>query len=258
MHPEFRNLANLVKHIAKSLLAGRAREAGAGAIVVCWRLREAVDEFGGSRDATCAFCGWSGRRFKTFLAGPYVRRGAVCPRCLSLERHREFIVLFRRLRPLFGGRIRILDIAPTRAFAEACRAAPDVDYVSVDKESELAMARMDVQRLAFREETFDVVVCYHVLDYVADDRGAMREIGRVLQPHGIGILQELVDQGRPTAEWTEPKYEELDRIRHYGYDFPDRLRDAGLGVRAGPAGIFLVFKDVESPLANAAEKAARS
>lgn len=256
MPPEILNLVNLAKHTAKCVLAGRSREARAGVIAIGRRLVEVGDHFGSSNQVTCEFCGWSGKRFKTFLAGPYVRRNAVCPRCLSLERHRDFIVLFRRLRPLFGDRIRVLDIAPTRAFAQFCRASPDIVYLSVDRVSELAMARMDIQRLAVLSAVFDIVVCYHVLDYVADDRTAMREIRRVLKPLGMGILQERVDTGVATQEWGGPRPEALDRIRQYGFDFSHRLREANLEVREGPAGTFLVFKEA-SYLVQAAEAAAR-
>lgn len=155
MPSEIRNLANVAKHGVRSLARGRFGEARAATAVLGLRVLEAVEELGGASHVTCDFCGWTGPRFKTFLVGASFRGGAVCPRCLSLERHREFIVLFRRVRPLFGERIRVLDIAPTLAFSDLCRASPDIDYVSLDRESELAMLRGDVQCLPFRRGVFD-------------------------------------------------------------------------------------------------------
>jgi SAM-dependent methyltransferase len=165
--------------------------------------------------------------------------------------------MFRRLRPLLGPRIRVLEIAPTRAFGNACRAAGDIDYVSVDKASPLAMARMDVQRLGLREQTFDVVVCYHVLDYVADDRAAVREIHRVLKAGGIGFLQERVVRGQPTVEWGGPRPDALDRIREFGDDFPERLAQGGLIVVDADPVTFLVFRE-GGPLVNEAVAAIAS
>jgi SAM-dependent methyltransferase len=255
MHPEIHNVGNLAKHLGKSVARGRLRDARACAIVIGWRLREAIAELRPSRNVTCDYCGWSGRRFKTFLAGAAYRHDAVCPQCLSLERHREFILLFRRLRPLLAERLRILDIGPTRAFAEACRAAPDLDYVSIDRVSKLAMLHMDVQRLAFAAEVFDVVVCYHVLDYVSDDRGAMSEIRRVLKRSGMAILEETIDASRRTAEWPAPTPYD-GRVRQYGEDFADRLGEAGLTARRIRGSVFLAFKDAANPLVEVAARVA--
>ncbi len=33
------------------------------------------------------------------------------------------------------------------------------------------------------------MVCYHVLEHIADDASAMREITRVLAPYGLAIVQ---------------------------------------------------------------------
>ena len=258
MPSEIRNLANVAKHGVRSLARGRFGEARAATAVLGLRLLEAVEELGGASDVTCDFCGWTGPRFKTFLVGASFRGGAVCPRCLSLERHREFIVLFRRVRPLFGERIRVLDIAPTLAFSDLCRASPDIDYVSLDRESELAMLRGDVQCLPFRRGVFDFVLCSHVLDYVKDDRRGMREIHGVLKASGLAILEQDFRPDQPTEEWNGPRPEELDRIRRYGRDYPDRLGEAGFHLRrAGPGThpVFLAFKVADNPLIESIETA---
>lgn len=251
MPSEIRNLANLAKHGASSMARGRFSEARAALAALGFRVLEAAQELGGPTRVTCDFCGWTGRQFKTFVVGASCRRGAVCPRCLSLERHREFIVLFRRVRPLFGERIRVLDIAPTLAFSELCRAAPDIDYVSVDRESELAMLLGDVQWLPFRPGVFDFVLCSHVLDYVKDDRRGMREIHAVLKDGGMAILEQDFRPDQPTQEWNGPRPEELDRIRQYGRDYPDRLAEAGFHLRRAGMGtqpVFLAFKAADNPL----------
>ena len=258
MPTEIRNLANLAKHAARSVARGRFGEAWAAVATLGLRVLEAGQDLGGTPRVTCAFCGWTGRRFRTFVVGAASRRGAVCPRCLSLERHREFIVLFRRVRPLFGARIRVLDIAPTLAFSELCRAAPDMEYVSLDRESGLAILRGDVQSLPFRPGVFDFVLCSHVLDYVKDDRRAMREIHGVLNQRGVAILEQDFRPDRPTEEWNGPRPEEIDRIRQYGRDYPNRLADAGFHLRRAGIGtrpVFLGFKAADNPLIASIETA---
>lgn len=48
---------------------------------------------------------------------------------------------------------------------------------------------MDIQSMPFAENSFDVVLCNHVLEHVNDDLVALREISRVLKPGGFAILQ---------------------------------------------------------------------
>jgi len=63
-------------------------------------------------------------------------------------------------------------------------------YVGVDAHPEAfgaavgRVARADVLRLPLRDGAFDAVVCKDVLEHVADPRGAVREIARVLRPGG--------------------------------------------------------------------------
>ncbi len=228
MASELANLRWYGKHLAKCLLAGRLAEACSTSTVMAIRSLEAVWDLWAAPRVTCEFCGWRGRSFRTFVAGATLRRGAVCPRCLSLERHRDFLRLFRDLRALLPPRIDLLDIAPTRAFSNYCKRAPDIAYLSIDEVSPLAMRHMDVQALEIPSDSFDVVVCYHVLDYVPDDVRALREIGRVLRASGVAILQEVMSDADATVEWHRPMPVHLYRIRRYGRDFFQRLERAGL------------------------------
>ena len=194
------------------------------------RIRESLAEPFGARRVRCGLCGWSGRRFRSHQSGAYVRRDAACPKCHSLERHRAFLELFEAVRASLPGVVRVLDIAPTAAFDRYCRSDPRIDYLSVDLQSSLAMRHMDVQGLELEDAAFDVVVCYHVLDYVPDDVRALGEIARVLKPSGVAILQEVVRGDADTEEWGSPRRTELYRIRQYGRDFPARVQAAGLHV----------------------------
>ena len=48
---------------------------------------------------------------------------------------------------------------------------------------------MNVCDIDSPNESFDVVICNHVLEHVQDDKKAMKEIYRVLKKRGIAILQ---------------------------------------------------------------------
>ncbi|MDW8145524.1 MAG: glycosyltransferase [Roseiflexaceae bacterium] len=51
-----------------------------------------------------------------------------------------------------------------------------------------SLSKVDIQRLPFADNSFDKVLMAEVLEHLADDRGALREIFRVLKPGGILAL----------------------------------------------------------------------
>jgi len=229
MYPEFRNIAILVYLVIKFSLKGRLQEAKACFIGAQWRTVELFEEVYSTNKVTCDFCDWNGPRFKTFVASTTIRRNAVCPKCLSLERHREFIKIFRILKLYIKKRkIEILDIAPTLAFSNYCKGKSDFEYLSIDLKSQFAMKHMNLENLQIESNTFDVIVCYHVLDYLDNDVKGMNEIYRVLNQNGIALTQEGIDYTlQETIEWDKAVVEKEYRIRQYGKDFFNRWQSVG-------------------------------
>ena len=45
-----------------------------------------------------------------------------------------------------------------------------IDYVSADLFNPRAMVRMDITDIQYRDNTFDVIYCSHVLEHVLDDK----------------------------------------------------------------------------------------
>lgn len=99
---------------------------------------------------------------------------------------------------------------------------------------------MDVSRLDFPDDTFDVILCNHTLPYVRDDRRALREILRCLRPDGLAMLDVPRNVERTqTAQSYRHAHPELgdDWFAEngdqwvYGRDFPARLEAAGFTVR---------------------------
>ena len=82
---------------------------------------------------------------------------------------------------------KILHVAPERALAPVFRKL--FEYVSIDLDEKNAMMAMDVTELTFPSDSFDAVVCNHVLEHVYDDRKALSELYRVLKKGGWGSLQ---------------------------------------------------------------------
>lgn len=182
-------------------------------------------------------------RFRKFL--PYGRKppreNALCPNCLSLERHRLLWLYLQERTSFFSARLKFLHIAPEICFIHRFEKFENLDYVTADLESPLARIKMDIHQIPFENDTFDVVMCNHVLEHVEDDIHAMKEIFRVLKPDGWAILQvpfmgknlksTYEDPEVRTSARREKVYGQRDHVRIYGKDFPDRLRKAGFRVK---------------------------
>jgi SAM-dependent methyltransferase len=96
----------------------------------------------------------------------------------------------------------------------------------------------DARAIPFRGGVFDLVLCVHLLEHVADDRRAMREMHRVLKDGGVAVVSVPLRLDRPTREdttITDPDeqqrvFGEEGHVREYGRDLGDRLADAGFEV----------------------------
>jgi len=220
-------MTRAARRLLPAALRESLRDACRGALAAAYR---------GDR-VSCPCCGGRFRRFLPF--GVVRRENAMCPRCGSLERHRLLSLYLERRSGLFASALRLLHVAPERLFAARLLARPGLRYVSIDLASALAMARMDATRLAFRDSTFDAILCLHVLEHIPDDRAAMREFLRVLRPGGWAILQSPFDSARPGTfeDWSvtspaarERVFGQRDHVRIYGRDYFGRLRESGFRV----------------------------
>jgi SAM-dependent methyltransferase len=187
---------------------------------------------------SCPCCGGHFRTFLTFGVKP--RPNARCPRCGSLERHRLLWLYLRERTNLFTKPLRMLHFAPEPVFLALFSAMPNLDYTTADLYSPLAMVHMDVTKMLFADDTFDVVLCNHVLEHVEDDQQAMREIWRVLRPGGWAILQSPIDLKRAVTledpaivspHERERIFKQADHVRRYGRDYGVRLAHAGFLVQ---------------------------
>lgn len=99
---------------------------------------------------------------------------------------------------------------------------------------------MDITRIQFEDNTFDVILCSHVLEHVLDDQTAMSELFRVLKPGGWAILQSPIDFKRDKTfedpdivlpDDREKAFGLPDHVRIYGRDYEDRLKNVGFSVK---------------------------
>lgn len=186
-------------------------------------------------------CPIDGKTYRKFL--PYgrleSRPNALCPSSLSLERHRLMWLYLKEKTDFFMKKLKLLHIAPELCFMDIFEKMKNLEYITGDLESPLAKVKMDVLDIPFKENSFDVVFCNHVMEHVDSDIKAMKEIHRVLKPGGWAIMQSPVypylEKTLEDPSITDPKerekiYGQNDHLRKFGRDYGERLREAGFKV----------------------------
>ena len=184
-----------------------------------------------------------GRSFRKFLPYGYekVRKNVLSPSTLSLERHRLFWLYLKNETSFFTEKQKVLHFAPEQAFHQRFKKLKNLDYTTTDLNSPLANVKADICNLPFESNTYDYIICNHVLEHIPDDTKAMKELYRVLKPGGVAILQVPYEANRKTTfeddNVTDPKeraqiFGQYDHVRVYGMDYFEKLAAVGFSVNA--------------------------
>lgn len=214
------------------LLGGLALAAGYLALATPW-FREGTLE--PDEPSPCLVCG------QQVVMRPHKGRPhARCPSCGSLERHRLLVHYLEHAPGLLAPGQRVLHFAPNSGVEAFMRRRAGLRYLTADLYA-TADLRLDLTAIAQPDASWDLVICYHVLEHVPDDATAMRELRRILAPGGRAILQVPLELGRDVTD-EDPslgpqqrleRFGQEDHVRIYGIaDFGRRLRAAGFTVDA--------------------------
>ena len=182
-----------------------------------------------------------GKSFRKFIPYGYnrVRKNALSPSTYSLERHRMLWLYLKNETNVFSKKIKLLHFAPEAAFHEIFKKSNNISYDTIDLNSPLAKIKADICNLPLEDNTYDFILCNHVLEHINDDIKAMSELYRVLKKGGIGIFQIPIDINRDKtfedSSIKDPKernkvFGQYDHVRIYGMDYYDRLKSVGFSV----------------------------
>ena len=183
----------------------------------------------------CTICGHTGRFFSY---GYPLAADTICPGCLSLERHRALAICAGQ-EPLFEGK-ELLHFAPEPSLTAFIRSKGVKSYKTCDLFKTDVDLRIDICNIALPDQSFDLVLCLHVLEHVPDDRKAMSELRRILRPGGMAIIMVPLEEGLDETYENPSIVSAADRLihfgqedhaRYYGRDLRDRLRGAGFSLR---------------------------
>lgn len=169
------------------------------------------------------------------------RENALCPKCLSLERHRLMWLFLQNKTNFFTDQLKVLHVAPEQCFRGRFKKLKNLEYVTADMVSPIADVKLDVQDMPFNKDEFDVVICNHVLEHVPDDKKALSEIKRVMKPDGYAIvfvpIDFNLDHTYEDPSITDPlerekHFHQKDHLRLYGKDFVEIVKKEGFSIDA--------------------------
>jgi hypothetical protein len=147
-----------------------------------------------------------------------------CLHCRAQDRERHLYMYFDKLG--FWDKFKetsVLHFAPEKHLSNSIQQLSPSKYVMGDLyPSDPKIQKIDVTNIPYDNNTFDVLLCNHVLEHVPDYHKAMSEIYRVLKPGGYAILQ------TPFSAMLKNNFEDesinTDELRFYFYAQEDHVR----------------------------------
>jgi len=182
------------------------------------------------------YCPICDRGYRRFLS---VGSERVCPGCGSCRRHRLLLLYLQRETCVFRDPSSVLHVGTSLTLTRYFSGWPNLAYVSADLNETYVDVNVDLRDLPFPSESFDFVICFHVLEHVEEDLRSMGELYRVLRPGGLALIQVPLDPARGetyedpsvrSPSERERLFGQQDHVRVYGRDFPLRLASAGFRV----------------------------
>lgn len=160
----------------------------------------------------------------------------ICPVCGALPRHRILAIWCKdhieELRP-----VSILYFAPEQSMMSYMK-RNGISCTTADLYNQ-ADVKTDIQETGFPGDSWDVIICNHVLEHVDDFRVALKELYRILRPGGSLICSfpmdpevDLVEEGtgNMTAEERIRRFGQHDHQRVFGMHADQLLSEGGFEV----------------------------
>ena len=184
---------------------------------------------------------YSGRKFQCTVCDKKLRKFVVisenelmCPNCGSLSRTRRLKTILQDI--FFNQSIKVLDFSPQRCLYRKLKKNRQIYYVATDYAGEfIADKRLNIVEIDEPDNVYDLIVCYHVLEHIKDDRKAISELFRILKPGGKVLIQTPFKEGEiyenesiKTGADRRIHFGQEDHVRYYSVNgLCERLEQAG-------------------------------
>ena len=157
----------------------------------------------------------------------------ICPKCGSLSRDRRLWQLIEK--KYLKEAITVLDFSPSRSLYRKWK-KQNVLYKATDLSGDfISDNQYDITSIPEAENTFDLIICYHVLEHVIEDLLAMKELHRTLKPTGTLVVQTPFKEGEIYENYSI--ISEKDRLLHFGQEDHVRIYSVeGLKTRLTQSG----------------------
>lgn len=176
------------------------------------------------------YCSCCAKSYASFVSyGILPRANAMCPNCFSLERTRLLWLYLKNEIKVESKKLKILHVSPEHIIRERLKKLENIDYVSGDIHKGRADMVLDITKISFPNNYFDVILCSHVLGFIEDEQKALTELRRVCKENHKLIIQTHFNAFSPTADksksdtFDQHEYNENDLLRIHGYDFIEKL-----------------------------------
>jgi predicted SAM-dependent methyltransferase len=167
-----------------------------------------------------------------------------CPECGSLDRNRLYsIYLQKRFSEMTskGLSYKLLDIAPDKNLSNWIKKHHAIQYRSMDLYMDGVDDKVDITDMKiYNNDSFDIIICSHVLEHIIEDIKAMKEIYRILKVGGFAIVMVPIlltlKEDLENGEWTSVEdkwkyYAQDDHVRMYSKNgFITKLEQCGFKV----------------------------
>lgn len=172
------------------------------------------------------------------VIGGGVREQCNCPMCESKDRSRWLLYILNQYTSIFDGHNSILHFAPEKGIEEKIRNSNE-KYITADIVEGLADVVEDITSLSFKNDSFDYIICNHVMEHILDESKALSELRRCIRGDGKIVLsvpicweqKTIEDKNILTSDERLRLYGQKDHVRLYGYDFKDRIEKFGFNVK---------------------------
>jgi len=194
---------NEIKKIIRTILPKKAMFKAEPGLRLLWSLA-----YRGSR-YECTVCN---TKLRTWIVLP--NQDKICPNCGSLSRDRRLwqLITENYLRDNY----KVLDFSPSRSLYRKWK-KQKVNYIATDLSGDfISDNQYDITTIPESNNTFDLIVCYHILEHVIDDLSAMKELHRILKSTGTILVQTPFKEGEIYEDYTI--ISEKERLEQFGQE----------------------------------------